>query len=178
MLLSALSATTYCLVFENKRRPIMTKETANRKQTETTQTEKDIRGISLALLEYSPTSRQEATKMPCGNPSIEQYEKRIINEASQGKKVIVIRGVRYYRTNQYIRKTDGAKVIAYYNHDDKEGFRVEFTELGAKVVVMESRKERKKATATTARHTVPTARATPKRTHEGSTNSTQLPTHY
>jgi len=81
--------------------------------------------------------------MPCGNPPTEQYEKWIINEAAQGKKVIVIRGTRYYRTHEYTRKTDGAIVIAYYHHNQKRGFRVEFTELGAKVVPMESRKKRK-----------------------------------
>jgi len=81
--------------------------------------------------------------MLCGNPPIEQYEKQIINEATQGKKVIVIEGVRYYRTHKYTRKTDGAIVIAYYHHNKKEGFRVELTELGAKVVPMESRKKRK-----------------------------------
>jgi len=33
----------------------------------------------------------------------------------------VVRDIRYYRTHKYTRKTDGAKVIAYYHHSEWEG---------------------------------------------------------
>ena len=82
--------------------------------------------------------------MPRGNPPIEVYKNRIINEAAQAKKTIVIRGVRYYKTIEYTRKTDNAKVIAYYDPTNNEGFRVEFTKSTTKIVPMQKRKKKHK----------------------------------